>query len=100
MRTNDQERAEFLNQWKESGLSQKQFCSRIGIPYSTFMAWRKKEKRELSCPADRIVPVTVMKEDTLTEQPRIILSFGFYQLDIRPGFPESELKKIIEMLAS
>lgn len=36
--------SQFLQEWRDSGCSQKEFCQQKGISYSTFQYWRRKEK--------------------------------------------------------
>lgn len=37
------ERLEHLQQWRESGLSRRDYCQQQGLTYSTFLSWFKLE---------------------------------------------------------
>ena len=51
MRNNNvvqQNKFAFIEQWLNSGLSQKQFCEQNNIAYSVFQYWQKKYKQQQS----------------------------------------------------
>ncbi|WP_428635077.1 IS66 family insertion sequence element accessory protein TnpA [Sedimenticola sp.] len=39
MRYTDEEKSQAVSAWRESGLTQKDYASSIGIPHSTFHVW-------------------------------------------------------------
>jgi hypothetical protein len=47
-----QEKFRMIEEWKNSGLSQKEFCKRINIGYPVFQYWLKKYKSPNSLPED------------------------------------------------
>jgi len=64
--------------WKESGLSQNQFCKQEKIAHSTFKYWHKKykgenpNKRRSKSPANNsFIPVRVTKQDEIITKPVI-----------------------------
>jgi len=42
MRLKNEEKLEYSNLWKESGLSKIEFCKKKGLPYQEFIRWNKK----------------------------------------------------------
>lgn len=47
-----QEKFRMIEEWKKSGLSQKEFCKRANTGYHIFHYWFKKYKAKYSIPAD------------------------------------------------
>jgi hypothetical protein len=49
-----------IQEWRDSGCSQKEFCQRNEISYSNFIYWRRKEKssQEILCDEPRAVEVS------------------------------------------
>lgn len=43
---NNKTRAEYIAEWKSSGLSKTEYCKEHGIQYGTFQSWIRKVKSE------------------------------------------------------
>lgn len=91
--------------WRESGLTQRQYCLRQGIAISTFSYWIRKLRKESAEPRPpRFYPLTVKSSSTpLNKQGfhtgvRLSLSNGKFKIDLAKEFSESTLKKLITIL--
>ena len=53
--------AEYIKQWRKSGLSKKAFCESNNINYYTFVGWTvsKKKKKAIPAPSNSFIPVKV-----------------------------------------
>ena len=97
------EQIEYIKLWETSGLSKAEFCRQMGIAYTHFNAWHYRIKH-LDSPHlsdhehTKIVPVTVTKDKIESEQTYLILRIKSSVLEIPPGFPEEQLRNIIEIL--
>lgn len=83
--------------WKESGLSQKQYCIQHQLTYSTFVYWRGRLKRlngdDLASGKVRFLPVR-FKQDN---QAALTLRLNDrYSIEIRPGFDPDLLCQVIQ----
>ena len=54
-----EEMAYHLKSWKESGLSQHQYCLSNNLRFSTFYYWRKKDRRQENPLTDGFIPIRV-----------------------------------------
>lgn len=104
--------AEMMSAWARSGLSQKAFCRKRGIPFSTFQYWRYQRKvREngetrspepVSVPPP-FLPVKVIQSQPVVETPEqaltVLLPSG-YRIEVGTGFDPGMLRKIIDTLES
>ena len=105
MRTPRIKQAEYLRLWKESGLTQFQFCQEMGIQYSTFKGWRHKEISSLNNPSvtstPLIVPVSITdKFLPQTNQHCVIVHTKSAIIEIQPGFPADEVTNVIKAVIS
>lgn len=103
MRVKREEKIEYINLWKESGLSKTEFCKMMGISYQCFLKWNKsisiqsEKSQDINKPC--IVPVKITQEEDInTEGTYVILNLRTCSVKIMPGFPHSDLKKILELL--
>ena len=97
------EQLEYIKLWETSGLSKAEFCRQMGITYTHFNAWHYRIKhRDRPHSGDhvhtKIVPVTVTNEKIESEQTYLILRIKSSVLEIPPGFPDDQLRNIIEIL--
>ena len=97
------EQLEYIKLWETSGLSKAEFCRQMGIAYTHFNAWYYRIKQLDSQHSGdhehtKIVPVTVTKEKIESEQSYLILRIKSFVLEIPPGFPDHQLRNIIEIL--
>lgn len=103
MRLKNEEKLEYINLWKESGLSKIEFCKKMGLPYQGFIRWNKKifidQNKAIDTQKTRIVPVKIIQDvHKNIDQTCIILYLQSCSIKIMPGFPQSELKHILELL--
>jgi hypothetical protein len=59
--------AEYIKQWRKSGLSKKAFCESNNINYYTFVGWTvsKKKKKAIPAPSNSFIPVKVRESVAL-----------------------------------
>ncbi len=100
MRRKEEEKIEYINLWKKSGVSKSEFCKRMGLSYQTFLRWEKTIAVTSEVLPDRqdihIVPVKITQD--IHETPYIVLCLRACSIKIMPGFPQSNLKQILELL--
>jgi len=70
------ERLSHIARWQSSGKTQKAYCAEYGLVYSTFCAWRKKDKTHSGRSANGFV---ALHTDV---SPRVEISLGDIQVKI------------------
>ena len=108
MQISHKKKLEYIQLWKESGLSKAAFCRQMDIRYSSFMAWiynyERKEKiisahKHEVTTQQQIVAVSITGTDTRPEcAPCLIIHLKDALLEIPPGFPSEEAENIIKTL--
>ena len=103
MRTAEEMRV-VLENWENSGLSQRSFAAREGISYTTMQYWRRRLKvidAEATVDAEvcrGFVPVEVLAPEA-AEAPKIELRIGDdFSLSIPRGFDAKELRRIVSVI--
>lgn len=91
-----------IEAWKQSGLSQIDFCKTRSLALSTFQFWRKKISQSSSAPP-RFYPLAVLPSFETGDKPssgllRVILGNRRFVLEIGDDFSEEVLKKLIIVL--
>ncbi len=61
MRSNDVQQSMFsyIDQWLQSGLSQKAFCQKVNLTYHIFHYWYKRYRNKASEPASSFIQLNV-----------------------------------------
>ena len=103
MQVRKEEKIEYINLWKESGLSKTEFCKKMGISYQSFLKWNKiisiQSEQSWDINKPYIVPVKITQDEYInTEGTYVIVNLKTCSIKIMPGFPQSDLKKILELL--
>ena len=49
----------YIDQWQQSGLSQKAFCQKVKLPYHIFHYWYKRYRNTASEPASSFIQLNV-----------------------------------------
>lgn len=73
-----------INQWEDSGITKKEFCTQEGITYESFRYWSKKQKEEQASlvkeskpeNTNEFIPLTIKNQSEKKEQPEIIYPNG------------------------
>jgi hypothetical protein len=83
--------------WKDSGLSQRHYCDRHQLTYSTFVYWRGRLKQlnrdNHTAGKVSFLPVKFKQEDQAT----LILRINDrHSIEIHPGFDPDLLGKVIQ----
>ncbi|MCX6287712.1 MAG: hypothetical protein NTY96_11415 [Bacteroidetes bacterium] len=61
-----EEMAYHIQSWKESGVSQQQYCSSNNLRFHTFYYWLKKNRSKNSPLTDGFIPIQVQSESSDT----------------------------------
>lgn len=102
-RTNHTVKGEYwqrhINEWKASGLSQKQFCQSRSLGLSTFCYWKSR----LNNPGPttpKFYPLTIPAPPSNLNDAGLVLLIGSkkFQIHIKKGFSHTTLKKLIVTL--
>ena len=80
-----------VKNWKESGLSQAEYCQRAEIKYGTFKAWACKFKEKPEFLPVRIIPAKINSEIEI----RLL---GSLSVVVKKDFEEDLLKRVIKSL--
>jgi transposase-like protein len=62
-RYSDNEKQEFIQQWKQSEKTKVAFCKEKGIGYCTFNGWVKREKKKIEKSQSSFVPLRIKNSD-------------------------------------
>jgi transposase-like protein len=96
-----------VSEYKQSGLSRKEFCAAHGLSMHTLDAWR----RRIAGSRQEIVPVEIVEEGALRQglkqaermvpsgHFRVVLASGL-RIEVESGFDASELRRLIAALNS
>jgi lambda repressor-like predicted transcriptional regulator len=115
----DEHWADVVTQWRDSGLSQKEFCQRRGISDRTLNNWLYKSpdrervarilaarsRGDLVTESPRFLPVAVLETTTATRSQvtstaiEIMLPSG-PRIAITPGFDAETLRRVVAALES
>ncbi len=102
MRLKEEEKVEYINLWKESGLSKSEFCRKMGLSYQAFLMWNKKISIEPNEDSDsqktRIIPVKIIQDTYQSTESYVVIQLRSCSIKIMPDFPQSDLRKILELL--
>jgi hypothetical protein len=95
---NRQRWLERVQAWKQSGLSQKEFCEQHQLGLASFQRWRRifmaKEPSKEAEPVT-FLPVSVMEPSSSSLTLRVNDNL---QIEIPPGFDPLTLKQVIQVL--
>ena len=88
-----------INDWKASGLNQKQFCQSRSLALSTFCYWKSKANRNESL-TPQFYPLTVPVLPDNSSDAGLILLVGpkQFQVEIKKDFSGSALKRLVTTL--
>ena len=88
-----------IENWKRSGLSQKQYCRNRSIPLSTFCYWKKKLNDQVSAKT-KFYPLAIPGPHSQPPEPGLVLLVGpkQFQVQIKNDFSPATLKKLIATL--
>ena len=99
---------EYIQLWKESGLTKAEFCRQMGIRYQNFMAWiynnvhkvkNISEHRQDLTTEQQIVSVSITDTKSKSDYTScLIIHLKDALLEIPPGFPSEEVEYIITTL--
>lgn len=95
---NRQRWRERIQVWKQSGLTQKEFCEQHHVGLSTFQRWRRKlaiQEKPKGSAAVSFLPVGVVGS---SESGLTVLLNNRLRIEVSTGFDASTLKQVIEVL--
>jgi hypothetical protein len=94
----EQQWRRWIESWRASGLSVRDFCARHGLAQPSFYAWRRElQRREAEQPA--FVPVGVVGEDGPAGGGRVdVVLRGGHTVRVRPGFDGATLRQVVAVL--
>ena len=88
---------EHMRRWRDSGLTQAEYCRRNELKWSTFHYWRKRLQDETN--AVTLVQVPVCKNIGCSSGRELTLLLGDrYKVDIGDNFNPSTLAKLVDTL--
>jgi hypothetical protein len=94
----EQQWRRWIDQWRASGLSVRDFCARHDLATASFYAWRRVlERRAAEQPA--FVPVQVVADAVLTQARalEVVLTNG-RTVRVAPGFDAATLRQLLAVL--
>jgi hypothetical protein len=94
----EQQWRRWIDQWRTSGLSVRDFCARHGLATASFYAWRRVlERRAAEQPA--FVPVQVVADAVPTQAKalEVVLTNG-RTVRVAPGFDAATLRQVLAVL--
>ena len=89
-----------VEQWRGSGLTQKEYCRTQGICLERFGYWKRRLEREGQSGAFVAVPSGVLSRALCPSHSALRLTVDErYRIEIPEGFCPSTLKTVLEVLA-
>jgi transposase-like protein len=92
-----EERQRCLDDYRNSGLTQREFAARSGICFSTLTLWIRKAKTARSLAAPSFLELPTVQPSSAVVVCRLVLPHGV-SLEIPPGFPIQELQQLARLL--
>ena len=88
----------WIDQWRASGLSVRDFCVRHRLPTPTFYSWRRRLQRRAAEPTP-FLPVQVVAAPSLSPASplEVVLADGAV-LRVTPGFDPATLRQLLAVL--
>ena len=90
----------WIDQWRASGLSVRDFCARHRLPTPTFYNWRRRLRHRAAEPAP-FLPVQVVAETPPPPPPasplEVVLADGAV-VRVPPGFDPATLRQLLAVL--
>ena len=88
----------WIDQWRASGLSVRDFCARHRLPTPTFYAWRRRLRRRAAEPAP-FLPVQVVADPPPPQAStlEVVLAHGPV-VRVPPGFDPATLRQLLAVL--
>ena len=88
-----------VERWKESGLTQRQFCKNEGLSIERFGAWKRRLEREGQSKASLVaVPSRVVSSALFTVPALRLVVDERYRLEIPGSFSPSTLEAVLKVL--
>jgi len=93
-----------VEEWKGSGLSQKEFCRRKGIAFSTYGYWQKRlretgwKKKPALAETGGFKPVHVIENKSSSAEMEIILRSGV-RIAVKEKFDPGVLRAVVAALS-
>jgi hypothetical protein len=88
-----------IERWRQSQLSQKEYCRQNEIIAHRFTYWKKRFTDEKSGPTFVPVPLVQNFPVSATSKIDIVIAGGF-KIQVGPGFDSATLKQLIHTLRS
>ena len=88
-----------INNWRTSELSQKQFCQRESLAFSTFCYWKRKIERGTN-PAVEFYPLTLAPSTAIPESTGLLLLVcqKRFAVEIKENFSLTALTQLVSAL--
>lgn len=88
-----------IQNWKASGLSQKQFCQRESLALSTFSYWKRKIERGTNS-AVQFYPLTLASPAAIQESTGLLLLVcqKRFAIEIKEDFSQTTLTQLVSAL--
>ena len=88
----------WIDQWRASGLSVRDFCARHRLPTPTFYTWRRRLQRRAAEPAP-FLPVQVVADPPPPQASplEVVLADGAV-VRVAPGFDPATLRELLAVL--
>ena len=90
-----------VQQWRESGLTQREFCKREGISIERLGAWKRRLDHENRSESSIVaVPPKIVSSALFTSRPALgLLVDERYRVEIPDAFSPSTLEAILQVLS-
>lgn len=92
------QRAQILNDYRQSGLTQKAFAAQVGIGYSTLALWHRKATAGESVVSPTFIPVpNLLPAARAATVYRLQFPRGL-TVEVAPGFDAEELSALLQVV--
>ena len=88
-----------IKDWKDSGLTQGQYCQKRNLKMSTFLYWRRK--LDLDSKKNLLIPVSIQPESEISStsvSSGVSLTFNDCLIQIHKGFDQNTLLELLQVL--
>ena len=87
--------------WRDSGLTQREYCSRHGLSLSSFQRWRGNLAGRRPSQSLEIVPVLSLAapvEQLPMVPAAVTVAYGPYRVEVPPRFDRASLAAVLDLL--
>jgi len=87
-----------LNDWKNSGLTQAEYCRRNSLDPRNFLYWKNRSLQKPNTTTLVELPAELIAQSRPVNLPLCLVINGRYRIEVAPGFDAATLERLVRVL--